>query len=234
MDLTTYQTLTGITADNPTRTTAEIARTQTMLESLLGYTLNTSLVNTNLYNELGKTDSECSCPVDDLDSLLAPDAVVTAYRLFDYNITDKFWHVDPFTKINSVKLVYVKQGASPNGVTVKTFADTDIRSVMSKDSWSKYIEYTPSEYYLCKHDHHIQLAVDAVWQFTTIPTELKYVWCDMITYYANDSADIKSESILTHSYTKGDTTPPEYRARNKSIIAHYAGPRGAGVRTHTL
>lgn len=201
---------------------------------MLGFTLSSGSVNTNLYNELGKTDSECSCPIVDLDSLEAPDAVVTAYRLYNYNLNDTFWRVDPFTTVNKVKLVYLKQGASPNGVTVKTFLDTDIRVTPDKNGWNKYIEFSPETYYLCRHDHTLQLAVDAVWQFSSIPTDLKYVWCDMITYYADDNRDIKSESILTHSYTKGDTTAPEYKDRNRNVLIRYAGPHGSLAKVHTL
>lgn len=228
MDLSSYQTLTGTTvsSSDTARVTAEIARSRRQLETMLGYTLDPALRNTNFYNELGKTSNDCAYPIVDTDTLDDPDAVVTAYRLYDYDLTDKYWHVDPFTRINAVKLVYIKQGASPNGVTVRTFDDEDIRSVGGRDSWSKYIEYTPAHFWSCRYDHHIQIAVDAVWGFETIPDDLKYVWADMVTFSSDLEKNIKSESILTHSYTKFDKTAPETEASNHAVLARYAGPHG--------
>lgn len=235
MTLAEYQTLTGITvaASDQARVTAEIAKSRRILETMLGYTLDPALVNTNLYNELGKTDTDCACPIVDIDSLDDPDPVVTAYRLYDYNLTDQFFHVDPFTIINAVKLVYIKQGESPSGITVKTYDDEDIREHQGRDAWSKYIEYTPHTFWYCRHDHHIQLAVDAVWQFpTTIPDDLNYVWADMVTYYADCKKDLKSESILTHSYTKFDKEIPETLSHNQAVLSRYAGPHGTLSRIH--
>lgn len=234
MNLAEYQTLTGITvsSSDTARVTAEIARSRRQLESMLGYTLDPALRNTNLYNELGKTTTDCAYPIVDVDTLDDPDAVTTAYRLYSYNISDKYWHVDPFTKINKVKLVYIKQGASPSGVTVRTFADVDIRSLQGRDNWSKYIEYTPAEFWLCRYDHHVQVAVDAVWGFETIPDDLKYVWADMVTYSSDLKKNIKSESILTHSYTKFDRVAAELEPANHAVLSRYAGPHGTLSKVH--
>lgn len=233
MDLSTYQTLTGTTVDDSTLYTAQINRTQKILESLLGYTLDSDSVNTNFYNELGRTQLECACPIVDTDELLDPDDVVTAYRTYKYDPRDKYWHVDPFTKINAVKLVYIKQGASPNGVTIKTFDDIEIREDRGRDIWSKYIEWHPTTLgFNCYHDHFVQLAVDADWEFSTVPEDLQYVWADMVTYYADKNRDVKSESILTHSYTRfdnkknGESVKPEMLSANMAIITRYAGPHG--------
>lgn len=234
MDLSTYQTLTGITvsSSDTARVTAELTRSRRQLEALLGYTLDPSLRNTNFYNELGKATTDCAYPIVDIDTLDDPDAVVTAYRLYDYNVTDKYWHIDPFTTINAVKLVYVKQGANPNGVTLKTFDDEAIRAHFGKDNWSKYLEYTPNDFWTCRYDYHIQLAVDAVWGFATIPVDLQYVLADMVTYSSDLEKNIKSESILTHSYTKFDNVAPEKEYANNSVIARYAGPHGTMSRIH--
>lgn len=250
MDLASYQSITGITvaSADETRVTAEIARSRRKLEGMLGYTLDSAQRETNLYNELGKTDSDYSCPIVNLDNLLAPDAVQGAYRLYNFNPLDVYQHVDPFTQLYSVKLVYVKQGASPNGVTIKTFDDEYIRSHHSVN-WSKYIQdfrgllpqsnINFSWLCSCNQRHHYQLAVDAEWGFTDIPDDLLDVWADMVTYYANDSRNLKSEDILTHSYTKFDSDEyttaqgtvkvsvgPHEIPRNRAIIQKYAGPRG--------
>lgn len=245
MDLSTYELISGKTITDEVLYTAHLDKARRKLESMLGYTLDPVLVNTNLYNELGKTTTDFACPIVNIESLDDPDPVVTAYRLYDYNPQDPFLHVDPFTTINAVKLVYVRQGASPNGITVKTFDDDYIRQHQGRDAWSKYIGEPHDDFHWagawniswgwgCYHDHHVQLAVDAVWQFETIPDDLLDVWADMVTYRADSKIDVKSETILTHSYTKYDREAPEYEAFYGSVISRYAGPHGTASRIHTL
>lgn len=231
MDLSTYQTLTGITvpAGNVALVTAQIARTQAMLETMLGFTLDSSLVNSNLYSELGKTQLECACPSIDTDNLNDPDAVVTAYRLYHFNSLDQYFHVDPFTKLNKVKLVFIRPGATPNGITLKTFDNDQIRSEFGRDGWSKYIEHCLNCLCDCNCDDCVQLAVDADWLWTgDLPLDLQYVWTDMITYYSNPKAEtLKSESIDTHSYTFKDNVQPETKPHNLAVLKKYAGPYGS-------
>lgn len=225
MNLAQYIALTGTTVSDTARVTAEILRARRKLESLLGYTLDPTLRNTNNYNELGKASSDFSCSIANDATLLPPDPVVTAYRLYNYNPKDPFLHVDPFTDVNKVKLVYIRQGASPNGITVKTFEY--VREYQGRTAWSKYLSEFDDYYsYRSCHDHNLQLAVDAVWQFETIPDELLDVWADMTTYYSDDRSNVKSESILTHSYTKFDTDKPETRSENMQVLTKYAGPHG--------
>lgn len=228
MDLSKYETLTGITVPTAdvTRVTAQIVRTRLMLESMLGFTLDSKKVQENLYNELGKTPLECSCPSVDTSDLEEPDDVIGAYRLYSYNELDKYFFIDPFTQLNSVKLVFLRQGEEPNGITTKTYETDEIRIEALAGGFSKYLQ--PHSFCVCHCDHSIQLAVDAEWMFDScLPNELLYVWTDMITYYGDCKALIKSESINSHSYTKDNVKAPEEYSRNLNIIKRYAGPYGS-------
>lgn len=230
MNLEQYQTLTGITvaSGDQGRVTAQIARTRAMLETMLGYTLDPEKVTTNFYNELGKTQLECACPNVDTENLDAPDAVVGAYRLFNYDEYDKFFHVDPFSAVHKVKLVHIRPGTGDQGITLKTFDADEIRVHFGRDSWSKYIEHCSDCLCLCECSECVQLAVDATWLWTSdIPSDLLYVWADMVTHYADCKRNIKSESITTHSYTKFDKTAPESEPGNLAVIRRYAGPHGS-------
>jgi hypothetical protein len=238
VDLSKYEELTGITV--PTSKvaymTAQLKRTQAMLETMLGFTLSSNNVTTNLYNELGKTTRECACPsvdTEDLEDLEDPDEVVGAYRLFEYNPLDQFFHIDPFSTINKVKLVYVKQGDGDNGITIKTFDDDSIRIDLGRDGIGKYIEHCRDCLCLCQCNYNcIQLAVDAEWLWedeSDIPDDLLYVMADMVKWYADDKRHIQSESITTHSYRMFERTAPELLPGNAAVIQSYAGPYGSIV-----
>ena len=73
MDINEYESLTGITVATSQEAliTATITKTQSILESILGYTLDESKVDINQYTELGKTPSECpnACDID-IDNLI--------------------------------------------------------------------------------------------------------------------------------------------------------------------
>lgn len=233
MDLSKYQTLSGITvsSSDQVRVSAIINRTRSTLETMLGFTLDPSKVSTNFYNELGKTQIECPCPSVDTDNLLEPDDIVDSYRLFTYNKNDKFFHVDPFIQLNSVKLVIVRQGEEPNGVTVKTYSSDNIRIDSGFNNIQKYLRET--EGCFCNTDcgDNVQLAVDASWLFEgCLPDDLKYLWVDMINYYSDCKKDIKSESVNTHSYTKTEIVKPEEEESNIAILKKYAGPFGSVIR----
>ena len=235
MDLSTYQTITGLTvaSSDQARVTAQINRSRRTLESLLGYSLTDPQVN--LYNELGKTTTECACPIVDTEELEDPDPVVGAYRLYDYDIRDEYFHVDPFRNLHKVKLVYIRQGSAPNGITVKTFDADETIEHQGRDPWSKYIqEYTSYFRWHCLHSHYLQLAVDADWEFETVPDDLLDLWAEMVTYESDCNRDIKSESILTHSYSKLDRGAPEGRTEYSSLLSRYAGPHGTLSRTPVI
>lgn len=236
MDLSKYQELTGITVSSGRSglVQAQIKRTKSILETMLGFTLTPDNVESNLYNELGKSRDDCACPsvsIDDED-LDDPDEVVGAYRLFTFNDFDKFLHIDPFTAINKVKLVYIRQGDGNNGVTLKTFDSDNVRVDIGRDGIGKYIEICRDCRCKCDCDKCVQLAVDAEWvwkESDKFPDDLLYVWADMVTWYVDPKKDVKSESITTHSYTKFDRTTPESEPHNLSVIQKYAGPHGSAT-----
>lgn len=229
MSPTKYTELTGITVKNEALTKAQINRTRSMLETMLGYPLCSSKQQENLYNELGKSQEDCACPDVNLDNLDDPDEVQGAYRLFPYNRNDMFLAVDPFVKFYKAKLVFVKAGDGANGVTLKTFDEERIRVEVGRQGFSKYLENCKSCWCDCNCDECVQLAIDAEWGFNeqTIPEDLKFVWAEMVTYYSNPKQDVKSESILTHSYTKFDRVEPQLESHNMAVIKKYAGPFGS-------
>lgn len=232
MNLNEYKTLSGLTvaSGDETFVTAQINRTQYVLETMLGFTLDSTKVTENIYKELGQTQQECACPNVDTESLLPADEVIGAYRLFNYNKKDKFFHIDPASNIYNVKLVYIKQstgGSDISGITLKTFDTDTINLHINNNGFINYIEHCIS--CLCECDCDcVQLAVDADWLWEKdIPNDLLYVWSDMVTFYSDKKNNIKSESIDSHSYTKGDIKAPETEPHNIAILKKYAGPKGS-------
>lgn len=233
MDLSKYKELTGINvpAGRAAYMQAQINRATAMLETMLGFTLNPEKI-TNLYNEVGKTRDECACPsvaIEDA-SLEDPDEVTGAYRLFPYNKLDQYLHIDPFNEVYKVKLVWIKQGAGNDGVTLRTFDTDRVRVNAGRDGLKKYLELCRDCFCECGCSNCVQLAVDADWlwdEAANIPDELLYVLADMVTYYSDQKRNVKSESITTHSYTKFDKTAPEAEPYNLSVIKKYAGPHGS-------
>lgn len=224
MDLAEYKNLTGLTVctADETRVTANIARSQKILEAMLGFTLTADDVNNNEYTELGKTKTECPNPENiDITDLDDPDSVVYAYRLFPYNHKDQYLSIDPATVINKVKLVV-------NNVTVKTLVAFDDYRYESKQGLIKFLEKIVNWCSDCCFCNQVQLAVDANWVWPDeIPSDLNYVWADMITWYSDPKNNIKSESLGPHSYSKFNNTPPEKIQANYDIIKKYAGPNGS-------
>lgn len=223
MNITEYQELSGINvaSKDVDRVTATISKTQKILEGMLGYSLDTR--DTNEYDEIGKTITECPCDIN-LDNLSAPDSVEFAYRLFTYREDDKYLSIDPATVIYAVKLV-------KDGVTVKTLDSDDYRAHF-KNGLIKFIERR--KLWCDIECEFVQLAVDAEWAFEEVPDDLSYIWADMITYYSDLNKDIKSQVLGTHSYTKFDNREPENKSENLSIIKKYAGPNGSLNRTVTV
>lgn len=236
MNLAKYTELTGITvaAGDQVLVTAQINRTKAMLETMLGFTLSSSKVTENLYNELGKTQLECACPVINTDDLLDPDDIEGAYRMYSYNPNDIYFHVDPFITLHKVKLVFVRQGEDDQGITLKTFDSDQIRVDLGREGLSKYIEHCRDCLCSCGCTDCVQLAVDADWMFEDcLPKDLQYVWADMITYNVDCKKDVKSETITTHAYTKFDRVLPEMMPQNFAVIQRYAGPYGSVTRMLT-
>jgi hypothetical protein len=238
MTISEYEAITGLTVTNEALTTAQIARTQRMLETMLGYTLDVELFDTNQYTEIGKTASECPCPDVDVDALDAPDEVVGAYRIYAYNSKDSFIGIDPASEIHKVKLV-------KDGITFKTFEEDEYLKV-SKHGFIKYLQECDNCCWCtCTFECYCtQLAVDADWLWPEdLPADLLDVWAEMVTFYSDPKKDIQSEKLGSHSYTKyyenakGKPTAiprPEMQDYNLSILKKYAGPNGSLYQTITI
>lgn len=222
MNISEFQTLTGISVSSAdeSRYTAMIRRTQRMLESILGFTLDPDLYDNNQYTESGKTTSECPCPSDTL-TLDDPDAVVFAYRLYPYNRLDKFLALDPASAIHKVKLV-------KENVTYKTLESDEFRAHY-KNGIIKYLEQIQCWCWdNCDCCDQLQLAIDATWLWSNgnIPQDLLDIWTDMIVFYSDQKNNIKQETLGPHSYTKFDNKPPEQLSFNQAILKKYSGPNG--------
>lgn len=242
MNLQRYQELTGKTLSDSEKVTvkSQIRRNLHRLETLLGYTLDPNKTNTNIYNEMGKAQTDLFWSYPDVDisnHLNPPDEVVGAYRLYHWNDNDKFLHVDPFTSVYNVKLVYIKKGyMDESGVTIQTFTSDEIRPQYGQDGIGKYIErIKPWIYHFQFPRHHVQLAVDADWLWPNcIPVELEWLLIDMVEFYMDAKNNVQSEIIEGHRYTKYDRLTPENEPANQAFLRKYAGPHGTASRAVTL
>lgn len=234
MNLEKYTELTGITvkASQEAKVKANIRRTQAQLEAMLGFSLKPKY----LYTEKGKVQFEGYLPIEDLTVLLPADDEEGMYKLFPYNELDQFFHVDPFKNIYKVKLVMpVNDGEF---ITV-----TDLDNVVAqygRDGIGKYIErhyewFTWAWYRTWKirwtssSEAGLQLAVEADW-VDCFPDDIMYLWADMVTHYADDNRNLKSESVDGHSWSKADSKAPEAADSNKLLLSRYAGPYGSVTR----
>lgn len=226
MTINEYQTITGTTVatGDVTRVTATITKTQSILETLLGFTLTAASVNNNEYDEIGISPIDCPCPNVNVDTLQAPDAVVYAYRMFSWNPKDKYIAIDPATAVHKIKLV-------KDGVTFRTL-DPDQYRIDYKQGIVKFIERC-DEWCFCQtlDCYCTQLAVDADWLWDgtpALPDDLAQVWAEMTTFYAvpDVKRKLKSETLGSHSYTLTNT-PPEKEDNNMAVIKKYAGPNGS-------
>lgn len=231
MNLAKYEELSGITVDSSDQNFVEatINKVVSKLESMLGYTLDVSEVNDNQYVEIGKTNTDCPC-VDsvDVDALLPADAVVYAYRLFPYSKKDRIISIDPCSDVHSVKLV-------KDGVTFLTLEPDSYRTIV-KNGVIKYIELCDSCFTCVTSCDCTQLAVDATWLWADVnnmPSDLLYLFSDMVTYYSNPSKDVKSETLGPHSYTLFSNSAPESLKENVSVLNKYVGPNGSFYRIYT-
>lgn len=251
MNLEKYKELTGNTvpASKEAKVTATIRRTKTLLETLLGF----SLKPRNLYTELGKVHFEGYLPMipdlNNLDSLnlLEPDEEQGGgYKLFPYEETDKYFHVDPFKNVYRVKLVM----PLPDGEFI-TVADLDnVVPSMGRDGIGKYIErhyewfnwmwYRTYKYsWKANSDAGLMLAVDADW-IDCYPADIDYLWADMVEYYSSPTysitGNLKSESVDGHSWSRASANAsvsdekPESNPSNRLLLARYAGPYGSVAR----
>lgn len=232
MDLKKYKELTGVTVptSQEVKVTATIRRTKATLETMLGFSLKPK----NLYIEKGKVQYEGYFPIEDTTELLAPDEEVGTYKLFPFNESDQYFHVDPFENIYKVKLV--KPVTDGEFVTIAQL--DNVVPTYGRDRIGKYIErhyewftwewwrtwrYT----WKANGDDGLMLAVEADW-IDCYPDDLLYLWADMVTYRTSPNYGISGESVDGHSWsrTKDHQVEPEYRADAKKILMRYAGPYG--------
>lgn len=231
MNLEKYKELTGqnVSASQEASVTANIRRTKSMLENMLGYSLKPK----NLYTEKGKVQLEGYLPVKDLTNLLPPDEEVGVYKLFAYNELDKYFHVDPFKNVYKVKLVmpitdneFVTVVELDNVVALKEREGIG-RFIERHYEWFTWAWYATWRMSWKAHTSAgLQLAVEADW-VDCYPDDILYLWADMIAHYRNPNAKIKSESVDGHSWSKSDTIAPELETSNVKALSRYAGPYGS-------
>lgn len=241
MDQSTFTKLTGISlsASQSARfeTAANLSAEQ--VQELLGWPLDPNDWE-NQYIEIGKTKDEWwDCPVVDTSDLLPPDPVIGATRLYTWNPFESYLSIDPATTIHALKLVR-------NGVTYKTF-NTNEYSLRDQNSfngpWGKYVQIRddvhrwmlalwpmPDIHELFALERradgdHVQVAIDADWAFDELPGTLQTAWAEVTNYNLDTKRDVKTESILSLSYSRNPH--PDPTLRYASTFRKYAGPRGS-------
>jgi hypothetical protein len=208
MDITRYKELTGNTVSSSEEASvlAHIDKARRILEDMLGYTLDSTLLNINYFEGAD---------------------VVNAFRLFPYDTKNRYFHIDPASAIHSIALVRDDE-------VLKTLDDDDYGEI-KKHGFIKYIEQDCAWWCVCKRKMGIQIAVDAdwLWEENEIPEDLLYVWADMVEYYSDDNNKLRSQTLGTHSYTRFKVEAPESKEKNKAILRKYAGGYGSIVKKLT-
>lgn len=243
MDQPTFTQLTGITLSSSQSarfdSVAELA--SETLEEMLGWPLDPCDWD-DQYLEIGKTKDEWwNCPDVDTSDLDPADEVQGATRLFTWNPDEPYLFIDPATEIYAVKLV-------KDGITYRTF-DTDdysLRLQNGRETYGRYIQFCDSFWRWWSpvwsrpavvsllgsgrraDGDYLQVAIDADWAFDDVPTTLLKVQADMMAYDFDLKRDVKSESILSHSYTRNVRQNPEVQYAR--TVAKYVGPRGTAHR----
>lgn len=142
-------------------------------------------------------------------------------RYFIYNERDQYIKLDPFISITSIKLV--------NDDTDEIIFDAEDYRIHHEANITRFIQLEKDYYREGSLIYkNVQLKVDAEWEWTELPIELKLLWADMITYATDEKKDIKSETLGTHSYTKTNIHP-ELREENQIIIKKYQGGNANGI-----
>lgn len=244
MDLAKYTELTGTTVAeaDKVRYNATIRRANALLESALGYSLSSSK---NLdKEELGKVQFQGSYPYYpySLATLLPADEVEGSYRLFPYNDKDIYLKTDPARNVYHVKLVQAVN--DDEFVTIwdlNDFTSKNTRKfgkfIQKETGWFNWDWYGRFVEQL-RNGNGLLVAVDADWlNCNNMPSDLAYLWADMVTYYSSDSfsvsGNLKSESVNGHSYSfnnagggKGVDLSPEQSDAGFKTLSLYAGPNG--------
>lgn len=244
MDQDTFTNLTGLTVatSQEGRFNHLLTSSGEDLEEVLGYPLDPTDWE-DQYEEIGKTAN--ASWNGDLDALAEPDEVEGSTRLYRWNRYDPNLFIDPATHLHSIKLVRMDSYGSDdgNGVTFQTLDPKGYTLLMKNGrdgAWGKYVRMTddvlewrrdllwfqwPSLWSGDEGDEYVQVAVDADWAFEELPSKLLQVQADMIAYSIDDKRDIKSESMLGHSYTRDTRKDP--MQQHASVLSQYAGPNGS-------
>lgn len=214
-----YSELTGfaINSANQARIYAAIDRTQSILEDLLGYTLDADERSEN-----------------QLDGVVP----TFAYRIFPVRINDRYNHIDPCTEIHTIKVL--KNGTVEDTLTSDQWSSKKDRGYIKYFTINQAqvlnVDWYPFSRLAVCNDDEYEFAVDAEFVFAdnAFPNDLMGVWADMISFYSKMKKDIKSETLGSHSYTRFDEKEPEQEDQNVRIIRRYAGPRGHIMRNNTF
>lgn len=244
MTIAEYQNLTGVTvADADTaRMKAAIRRSETRLETLLGY----SLTKQKTWTELGKVQNVgypliLSLPlVYDTARLLPADIAEGDLQLFSFNTLDTHLRINPAKQIYRAKLVLPV--SEDEFITVQDLSNVTpyynsaglVVGITRYKTWFGWDWWNS----LALNDRrNLMLAVEA--DFVNVcdankNPDLAYLLADMVSYYSDPHysvmGNIRSESIDSHSYTRAatgtspDSMAPEGQPSSKKIIEKYAGP----------
>lgn len=242
MTIAEYQNLTGTTVSDAdtTRMKAVLRRSETRLETLLGY----SLTKQKTWTELGKVQyddytSFPSLPIGDA-TLIDADTPEGDIQLFNFDTLDTHLRINPAKEVYKVKLVApVNEDEfitvyELNNVTPYLNSAGLVTAITRFSTWFTWPWWNSL---MWVNRRNLMLAVDAdfvnVCDANKYP-DLAYLLSDMTTYYADPTysvmGNIRSESIDTHSYTRAstgtnpDSSAPEGQTISKRIIEKYAGP----------
>ena len=243
MTIAEYQNLTGTTVSDAdtTRMKAIIRRSETRLETLLGY----SLSKQKTWTELGKVQydgytSFPSLPLGGDPNLIEADPVNGDIQLFSFDTLDTHLRINPAKEVYRAKLVLpVSEDEfvtvyELNNITPYLNAAGLVTAITRYSTWFTWDWWNSL---MWTDRRNLMLAVDA--DFVNICDankypDLAYLLADMITYYADPTysvmGNIRSETIDSHSYTRAatgttpDNSAPEGQMASKRIIEKYAGP----------
>lgn len=225
MDLQTFLELSGVTLTQAQedRFPRIARRAELNLTRLLGW----SATQRTLFEEVGKTNSPCTCIDQSMDDdqysewterLQEPDEEEGIIRLFPYSNLDTRLFIDPATAIYKVKLVQFARGSDQQFISMRTFKNWmplyNHHSTVDESArtYAHYIE-------LCKDDFDTPcspctgctncayLAVDADWVRNSYPDDLQDLLMELILQeYQNpislnrdQNRVVTSESVNNHS-----------------------------------
>jgi hypothetical protein len=148
-------------------------------------------------------------------------------RYYDLNVNDPYILLDPYKTITSIEIM---KGAE----VVDTLVLGDDYSTYTKNGISKYIQLITCmnlqlpryPFLCCNKPTDYRLKVVGIFEFATVPQDISMIWADMITYYVDPNRDLKSQTLGSHSYTRGNMTPPEQDKANTQVTMKYAGSNG--------